>query len=328
MSLAPVKMQQTTSRPLWKRILTGFAYVVVCGLALVFGTAMGYVGQSPTMSAFAKQMARQTPPQEIFNNSESVTLLILGCDEDLYYGGKQVLKEAARSDMMLLVRLDFTANRITAISIPRDLWVDMPGYRGHKINAFHAIGGPALAQQAVTFMTDVPVDRVIVLNYTAFQEMVDLVGGITVFVPKHLKYTDRAGGLFIDIKPGRQHLSGYDAMGFVRFRKGDSDFARQDRQKEFLLAFKQAVFEQPSRVRNVVEKSREVMGNALSPDELAALALFARKVGGESIKMDQLPVTEGSGTNLIMDRRAARNKLRELYFFGSPEPASTTVGQR
>ncbi len=285
---------------------------------------MGYVGQSSVMTAVTMQTIKRTTPQEIFSQKNSINLLLLGCDEDLSYGGRKVLKQNARSDMMLLAHLDFKANRITGVSIPRDLLLDMPGYRTMKINAYHTIGGPQLSQQAVEFLTGVSIDRVLVLNYKAFQEMVNLVGGVDVFVHKHLKYTDKAGGLFINIKPGRQHLNGYNSMCFVRYRHGDSDFVRQDRQKEFLMAFKDSIMASPGLLPKVIEKSRAVLGDSLTPDELAAVAIFARKVGNENVKMGQIPVIEGSGYDLLVDRSGTQDTLKKFHFLDD-EPR--TVGQ-
>lgn len=318
-------MTRSNSTPLWRRILAGTCYFLLCGVAVLFGTAMGYVGQSSVMTAVTMQTIKRTTPQEIFSQKDSINLLLLGCDEDLSYGGKKVLKQNARSDMMLLAHLDFKANRITGVSIPRDLLLDMPGYRTMKINAYHTIGGPQLSQQAVEFLTGVSIDRVLVLNYKAFQEMVNLVGGVDVFVQKHLKYTDKAGGLFINIKPGRQHLNGYNAMCFVRYRHGDSDFLRQDRQKEFLMAFKDSLMTKPGLLPKVVEKSRTVLGDSLTPDELAAIALFARKVGNENVKMGQIPVIEGDRYDLFVDRSGTQDILRKFHFLDD-EPR--IVGQQ
>lgn len=63
-------------------------------------------------------------------------------------------------------------------------------------------------------------DRTIVLNFKAFQELIDLLGGIEVFIQKDMVYKDVRGGLDIDLKKGRHNLNGVDAMGHVRFRKG------------------------------------------------------------------------------------------------------------
>lgn len=304
-------MARKSPRPLWLRILGGLVYSTLLVAVLAGAAVAGWVGQSKVASAVARQMVAQTTPQQVFNGKRAFTLLILGCDEDRYYGGKQILKTNARSDMMLVVRLDFERKRITGLSIPRDLIVRLPGYRSHKINAYHVLGGAELSQRAVEYVLGVPIDRTTELNYKAFQEMVDLVGGVEMYIPKALKYTDRRGGLFVDLKPGRQVLDGYEAMGFVRIRHSDSDFARQQRQKDFMLGFKDAMMAKPGLITLVADKARDVMGDKLSAEEVAALVLFARKVGNDNVKMGQLPVVEAGGYNLALDEAKLPDTLRE-----------------
>jgi len=297
-------------------------------LVIVAGSAVaGWVGQSKVASAVARQMVAQTPPQQVFGGQRAFTLLVLGCDEDRYYGGKQILKTNARSDMMLVVRLDFERKRITGLSIPRDLLVRLPGYRSHKINAYHVLGGAELSQQAVEHVLGITIDRTTELDYKAFREMVDLVGGVEMYIPKDLKYTDRRGGLFVDIKAGRQRLDGYNAMGFVRIRHSDSDFARQQRQKDFMLGFKDAMMSKPGLITLVADKARDVMGGKLSADEVAALVLFARRVGNDNVKMGQLPVVEAGNYNLDVDDSKLSQTLRDYNLVPAELAGTPSAGQ-
>lgn len=249
-----------------------------------------------------------------FAGHDSVNLLVLGCDQELYYRGLKVLKDKARSDMMMVVKLDFKNNRISGVSIPRDTLVAAPGYREQKINGYHAFGGPELAKKAVETLLPVTIDRVLVLDFDAFQDMVNLVGGVEIFVPKRMYHVDKAAKLYIDLKPGRQLLNGYDAMCFVRFRKSDSDFKRQERQRDFMLAFKEAVMKNPLQIPKVAEKSKEVMGNALNDDEIVYIAGFVRKVGNDNIKIGQIPVYDVPGTfDLSVDRAKLTDTLLEFH---------------
>lgn len=309
-----------SARPLWLRITRGAFFLLVCTSALIFGAALRAVGYgtSEVMSEIISQAVLQTKPEVVFDDRDAVTILLLGCDEDRAPGGKRILRKSARSDMMLVARLDFARHRITAISIPRDTLVSIPGHGQQKINAYHAIGGEKkgkeLARIASESVVGTPIDRVIVIDYEAFQEVVDMVGGVDVFVNKPLRYTDRRGGLFINLKAGKQHLNGYDAMCFVRYRHGDSDFMRQQRQKDFLLALRDAVIKHWSKLGQIADKSVQVLGSGLSPKEVAALALFSRSIGNDNIKMGQVPVIEVENYNLIVDRSKLRDLLREFSF--------------
>lgn len=312
----------------WYRILGAVWYLLFLGVITALGIAAGWVSKSQVATALVKQGLMHTPPEQVFDK-DGVTLLILGCDEDRYYGGEgpnmkpgKVLRKYARADMILVARLDFKSGTVSGLSIPRDTEVDLPDYRPMKINRFHAIAKKgeeaALTIRAVQEVIPVNIDRVLTLDYDAFQHMVNLVGGVTVDVKKPMKYRDIRGGLNIDLDPGTHKLNGYDSMSYVRFRKADSDFERQKRQKEFLVSFKNAVIRRPQAMTAVLEEARAFIGNALTPEEIASLAFFGRKVPSDQIKLGQVPVLEGRGTNLDVDRAKLPAALEEFGLANAP----------
>lgn len=310
--------------------LTGLA--LIWGVALGAGSVLGFIGRSEIMAEALRIQANRIEPQQVFaltsgQPRSAITVLVLGCDEDRYYGGPAserqaggILRHASRSDMMLVARLDFEEDKVTGLSIPRDLLVQLPGYRTHKINAYHAIGfnsgGAAkakeLARDASEQVLGLKIDRVVVLDFIAFQKMIDMLGGVEMFIQRDMKYTDRAGGLFIDLKKGRQVLDGYQAMGFVRFRKGEDDFHRQQRQRELMLAIKDRAFERWQVSPEVADMSLKVLGQTFSATEVASLALFMRSVRSEDIVLEPVPVLEGPGTGLRVDTRGLRDKMKKL----------------
>lgn len=318
-------MRSTTRPSTFKRVLGGLFYALFLGAVFAGATLYGWLGKSKV----AKELLSESlpwnhpkPADEIFNKNE-VTILLLGCDVDLSPGGKKVLNQQARSDMMLVAKLDFKHNGITGISIPRDTLYRMPGYKEHKINAYHAIGGDKLSQKAVEGLLNIKVDRVVAIDYEAFQKLVDLIGGVEVYIDKRMKYDDKAGGLHIDFQPGKRVLTGYDAMCYVRFRHGahgtsDTDFVREDRQKRLLMAFKNRVIQRWDKLPEVIEESQQVMSNALSSTELVALTHFARGLSQNDIRMGQLPVIEGPGYSLRVDESKLQRTLKSYNFAGRP----------
>lgn len=178
--------------------------------------------------------------------------------------------------MMLLLRLDFDQKAITGVSIPRDMIWEVDGYRAGKINQYHEFGGKPLAEEAVEKLVGVDIDRVAVLDFEAFQRVINLVGGIEIYVPKDMKYTDKAGGLYIDLKEGRQTLNGYNAMCFVRMRKSDSDYERQKRQKDLMLAFKAKLQSKPEMLTTIADETINMLGGEMNADEIAALSFSQR----------------------------------------------------
>ena len=302
-----------------RRFFAGVLWVTVLGAALGVGTVAGWLRSSKALSGNIVEIIKNQyrEPKDVFKE-DAMNVLILGCDEDLYYGGKQVLKTAARSDMMLVARLDFGRNRISGLSIPRDTRCALPGYKAKKINAYHAIApagqGPDLARRAVEHVLggEVKIDRVVVVDYEAFMNFVNLIGGVQVTTPIDLKYTDQAGGLYVDIKKGTHLLDGYQAMGFVRIRKnaGD-DYMRQDRQKQLLVGVKNQIGRQLTRVPQFIDAGVKVLGDSFDVPEIAALANFARKVPPASIKMGALPTHPGRGSNLEVTESKLERTLQE-----------------
>lgn len=307
------------------KVLSYIFYAIWCAAILGMGVGAGWIGigRGTVAETFLADKLPPNPflkkktPQEMFG-SNVFYLLVLGCDEDRSFVDQGVTRHKARSDMMLCMRLDFEKNLITGVSIPRDTLVELPGYRMQKINAYHVIGGPELSERAAESVLGVDIDRTAVLDFEAFQRMVNLVGGVDIFVAKKMKWTDRAGDLYIDLKPGRQTLNGYNAMGFVRFRHSDSDYERQKRQKELMVAFQEALMANKLAAPAVLEEAVNLLGGGLKSDEIGALMTFGEKVGQDNIKMGMVPVTEGRdrayGYYMLVDRNKIDSVLEEFLF--------------
>lgn len=312
-------------KPLWIRIAGILVYSLVCLAAISIGALYSWVNQSAFMRQVLLSKLGIPPPApaEVFQK-DSINVLILGADEDRVYGRIKPIRLQARSDMMLLAKVDFKFRRITGVSIPRDTLVALPGYKEQKINGYHAIGakispdmGKQLAKQAVETLLSVPIDKVILVDYAALQDMVNLVGGVEIFVEKRMVYQDRAGRLNIDLQPGRQRLDGSKALGYVRFRKDiGSDFARQARQKQFLLAFKTALRNNIGMLPQVLNKAVQAMSGGLSEDEVNSLAHFAMAIGGDNIRLGQIPVVDAPGYSLRVDYGKLAATLAEYNLIG------------
>lgn len=323
---APSKSKKKHTTP--RQFVGGLFYILFLGICLALGGIAGWLSQSSIITDTIRQKITNTTPQKVFRD-DSITVLILGCDKELYYGGKQVLKQHARSDMMMVARFDFERKLVGTVSIPRDTLCKLPGYDRQKINAYNAIGGPELAKAAVEeILPEVKIDRVVTLNFDAFIEIIDMVGGLDLYIPRDMNYTDKAANLYIDLKKGRQHLDGYQAMGYVRWRKnstgrgGDSDFERQKRQKDLLLALKSKLLLNWQVGPKVLQKTIEVGGNTFDSEEVASLAMFVQSLdSNERIRMGQIPVNEIEGTyNLSVDRRLLPQVLRQYMVVPVDDP--------
>lgn len=278
------------------------------------GTFWGFTDKSPVAKELIRSVLFNVKPEDTFNK-ESINILLLGCDEDLAPGGLKVLKHAGRADMILLAHLDFKKNTITGISIPRDTRCQLPGQPSHKLNAYHNLAKPEDAkneqQRAVEFLTGVKVDKTIVLDYVAFQDLVDSVGGITVNIKDKMDYDDNAGMLHVHFVPGIKKLDGYDAMCYVRFRKDTGgDFKRTERQRQLITAFKGEVVKNWTNLPEIIDKGVKVLGeDAFTDTEVAGLAIFAKGVAQKDIKMLRLPTMPGKGSFEELDKKSAKAML-------------------
>ena len=297
--LRPKEPKSAETKRKLKAALPWVGYVVLLAIVLAGASFIGWISKSAVVSETVKQMALNTPPEQVFG-TDSITLLVLGVDEDREPGGKIIPGGRKRSDMMMVVKLDFQEKRITGLSIPRDTMTIVSGYSAKRINAYHALGGTELATKAVESLLGVPIDKTVVVNFDVFQKMVDDIGGVNVNVEKRMKYTDKRGGLYIDIQKGPQKLDGYDAMCYVRYRQ-DSDFERQKRQKKLLLAMKETVMSKPALITNLAERTQSLTSNAFQSKEMAALIKFTKDVPSDNVQLGALPVIERSNYDLYMD---------------------------
>lgn len=173
--------------------------------------------------------------------NKRINVLLLGVDD----GDSEAAEtEPKRTDAMMLASFDPDENEVALVSMPRDTMVQIPGHRGYdKINAAYAYGGVMLAKQTVANLLRVPIHYYVLVDWRAFKESIDLIGGVDLYVDKDMYYEDPYADLVIDIKHGYQHLNGELAGQYVRFRKDElGDIGRVQRQQKFMMALAAQIF--------------------------------------------------------------------------------------
>jgi len=209
------------------------------------------------------------------------------------------------------VRPDGTVN---LLSIPRDTWVNIPGWGMGKINGANRHGGPQTLVAAVQDLTGVRVDAHVLLSLNALRSMTEAAGGVTLDVPQRMKYDDNAGKLHIDLQPGRQHLNGEQAEGFLRFRKdGLGDIGRVTRQQTFLTAMANRLksplhwWRLPAVVGALYQNTR----SDLIRQEVGAL--LGAALSGPRVTTHTLPGDYGGGGTWVPDRAALSALIAEQF---------------
>ncbi|NEO37267.1 MAG: LCP family protein [Moorea sp. SIOASIH] len=197
------------------------------------------------------------------------------------------------SDTMLLLRFDPDGEKVKVLSMPRDTQTRIEKHGKIKLNAANYFGGPALTAKAVSdLLDDVPIDRYIRVNVQGVEKLVDALGGVTVYIPKDMKYTDHSQHLYINLKKGRQHLDGNKAMQFLRFRYDKyGDIGRVQRQQMLMRALVEQALKPSTiaRIPQILSVIQSHIDTNLSVEELVALAGFATKTKRANVQMLMLP---------------------------------------
>lgn len=261
-----------------------------------------------------------------------VNILIMGIDR--VPGAKEGTDEifSGRSDTMLLLRVDPTADTVSLLSIPRDTQVELPGIGTDKINDANVQGGATLAARTVSsVLNGVTIDRYVRVSTDAFRELVDLIGGVEVNVPKPMVYEDKTQKLKINLSPGLQTLNGDQAEQFARFRGDDlGDIGRVQRQQALLKALRKKLTNPTiiPRLPGLVQAMQKYIDTNLSMEEMLALVGAGRKLSEGKFKMVMLPGRFSSpdeyvASYWIMDP-VGRDRVMQQYFDVDPVMSSDT----
>jgi LCP family protein required for cell wall assembly len=226
-----------------------------------------------------------------------VTVLLLGVD----YRDWVSDEGPARSDTMILLTLDPLTKTAGILSIPRDLWVPIPGFKHGKINTAYYLGdayqlpggGPALAIKTVEEFIGVPINYFAQVDFAAFVRFIDELGGVTIDVPQEIAI-DLLGGGFKTKKtlpPGRQLLPGDWALAYARARYTEGgDFDRAARQQQVIMAIRERILRWdmlPTLVAKAPALYNELAASIrtnLSLDEVIQLAILAQSVPDDGIQ--------------------------------------------
>jgi LCP family protein required for cell wall assembly len=206
-----------------------------------------------------------------------INILLLG--EDNVDGVK-------RSDTVAFIALDIDERNMRVLSLPRDTRVYIPGHGNQKLNHAYAYGKAELLKATVERFLGVTIHYYVKIDYDNFPKLVDIVGGVDLYVGKHMKYTDRRATppLVIDIPEGKQHMDGETALKYVRFRNDAlGDIGRIQRQQQFLKALLNKMYE-PENLLRFATLSREItntLATDLRPSMTLQLCAFVRKLDKE-----------------------------------------------
>jgi len=338
------KRKQRSSNVVQKLLTVSLVvlFIMISGAAglFVFDQVRQYIAAADLLPTFTIEheetedvVYEPGQPLPRWEGTERVNILVMGVDQREHEQGPW------RTDTMLVLTIDPVTKSGGMLSIPRDLWVPIPGYEEGRINTAHYLGeiydypggGPALAARTVQYNLGVPIHYYARVNFTAFEQIVDLIGGIDVYVEEEIDdplYPDEAYGYDpLDIPAGWQHFNGEMALKYARTRhSAGGDFDRAKRQQQILLA----VFEQVTRLDllpqlapRAPELWRTLRGSVvtdLTLDQVIALAQLASEVETEKVRFSVIDeyytqfYETPDGQQVLIPLRERMRELRDYIF--------------
>jgi len=225
------------------------------------------------------------------DSKKPFAMLLLGVDGDTF--------SATRSDTIMVAVVNPQKSKVSLLSIPRDLRVEIPGEEGHdKINAAFSKGGVDLTAKTIEETFGIHTDYYATINFKGFQEMVDAIGGVEVDVEKDMTFSDRITKTQFSLNKGPQTLNGIQALNYARFRKdGEGDFGRMRRQQQVIRAIvdQTVAFRNIPKIIDIIQVVDKNFTSNVSFKDLGLLALKMRNLEGDKIETLKLD----AGTDMI-----------------------------
>lgn len=293
-------------------------YTIIFLLFIAISVGSGFYYVLHTLNNNDPQDPNSDVDTDEYVKGGKLNILLLGIDAGTI--GAKEENNRHRSDTMMVVSIDQDKKVVKILSIPRDTRVKIPGVGIQKINAAMAYGGPDLAVKTVKEFLGVPIHNYVVVNYKGFRDIVDAIGGVEMDIERPLKYTDKAGGLYIDIKAGHQVLDGKKAEQYVRFREyPEGDVGRIKAQQKFVEALTKTLLKPSTLLKlpKIIEAVQQNVRTDIEPLAIASLGNLARQLKADDLKMYMLP-GEGkyiSGISYFIPyQKEMYNTIDEIFF--------------
>ncbi len=278
-----------------------------------------------------------------WDGASRVNVLLMGIDLRDWEANEKY----SRTDSMILLTIDPVTKTAGMLSIPRDMWVNIPGFDYGKINTAYFLGdsqnvpggGPALAMATVEQFLGVPIQYYAVVDFEAFVKFIDAMGGLTLNVPQtvHVSLVGKSG--IIDIKPGVQNLDGATTLSYARNRYTDGDdFDRAKRQQQVIMAIRRQVLDfnmLPTLISKAPALYKDISAGVrtnLTLDQVIRLALLGAQVNGVKSRVigtDSILIsTSPDGLSILIPLPDKVRLVRDYIFTikGPVGPAAAVAG--
>ena len=275
------------------------------------------------------------------SDTDVVNVLLVGADKNNDEQNKNVER---RSDSMMIATLDVKHSKLKITSLMRDMYVDIPGYGGNKLNAAYSFGGIKLLYKTLAQNFGIKMDGYVEVNFDAFVNVIDELGGVEVNLTKseavNLRQTNYIKRRkYRAVKEGKQIFNGYQALGYCRIRhgkrqpnghypgvytasgKGD-DYGRTERQRLTIQAILKKVKQLSP--EELIKLAQVIMPNVktdISKDKIYSYLMAAFRMGTTKLNQFSLPIEGGYSSQfirgqqcLVPDLEANKAALKKCIF--------------
>lgn len=294
-------LKQKPKRKWWKIVLVIFVVLILGGGAWMASGVFGAFSKiftdnkgsgSPFLSMIGEVKAEQLKGE----GDGRINILLLGMGGAGYPGGDL-------TDTIMIASIDPKNKDMAMLSIPRDLWVNIPGNGYSKINAAHhwgnvmaeqgqlldgkEINGPELIKKTVSEIVDLPIHYYITMDFSGFIKLVDRVGGLDIYVDKSISDPYYPSSDFkyeyFSLSKGQHHMDGALALKYARSRKTTSDFDRAKRQQKVIAAIKEKTISlnlvaNPKKIVDIAKILGDHIRTDIQPWEMERLVSIARDI--------------------------------------------------
>lgn len=333
-----------------KGMVVSWEFTKLDGIAIANPTATPEPGadavpsnQGNTTSGAAPASAGPTP--EPWDGASRVNVLVMGLDYNDWRAGEG----PPRTDTMILFTIDPVKKTAGMLSIPRDLWVSVPGYGYYKINQAYQLGeinklpggGPELAMKTVEHLLGVPIQYYAQVDFEAFVRFIDEIGGVKIDIPKKIKIDlmDDEKGEF-RLEAGVQTLPGEYALAYARSRHtSGGDFDRAQRQQQVIIGIRDRILQfdlLPTLITKapvIYDELSSGVNSNLTFDEAFQLAWLATQIPVEEIRKGIIGTQQVNfgkspdGLDVLKPLPDQIRLLRDDVFGITAESASPVIAQ-
>ena len=290
-----------------------FALVILC----LIGSAVLFVGYS-IYNAGIRVYNEFTDMYQGYNDRRTARM---GSTDPKFEGYTNILilgvddSERQEADTILVLSFSNDTGKSRIIGIPRDTWITSRSHSG-KIGTLYSWGGANVLVREVSKLLGVPIHQYIIIDMNTFADLIDILGGLDIYVEENMDYDDEFSGLSIHIPQGYQHLSGEEVQKYLRY-KGEKlgDVGRVQRQQKFIKALYAKVLQLDTipKLPAIADIFRNRMETSAEIFDSAHLANVLRKMSSDPPTTLLLPGSENVDGAWVPNVAEVEARMSELF---------------